>query len=141
VADLRGMLLTHYEGVQERDFVKALSVFTDDVERTMSGAGTLRGLEAFKAVIQVFPDAFPDIAFAVDTWIETNDTLVAEGRVQGTHTGPLTTPEGEIPATGRRLDLPFADILQVRADKFSLLHVYFDRLEMMNQLRLISRQS
>jgi predicted ester cyclase len=135
------MLLTHYEGVQERDFVKALSVFADDVERTMSGAGTLRGLEAFKAVIQVFPDAFLDIAFAVDTWIETDGTLVAEGRVRGTHTGPLTTPEGEIPATGRRLDLPFADILQVRGDKFSLLHVYFDRLEMMNQLGLISRQS
>jgi predicted ester cyclase len=135
------MAMTHYEGVQEGDLDKALSVFTDDVERTMSGAGTLRGLDAFRAVLPVFPAAFPDIAFTVDTWIETGDTLVIEGRVRGTHTGPLKTAGGEIPATGRRLDLPFVDILKARGDRFSLLHIYFDRLEMMSQLGVIPAHS
>jgi ketosteroid isomerase-like protein len=97
MADLRRMIMTHYEGVQEGDLDKALSVFTDDVERTMPGAGTLRGLDAFRAVIHVFPDAFPDIAFTVDWWIETGDTLVIEGRVGGTHTGPLKTPGARSP--------------------------------------------
>jgi predicted ester cyclase len=137
VADLRRMLLTHYEGVQERDFDKALSVFTNDVERTMSGAGTLRDLEELKAVIPVFSDAFPDIEFVIHTWIETDDTLVVEGRVKGTHTSAFKTPQGEMPPTGGRLDLPFVDILQARGDRFSSLHVYFDRLEMMSQLGLI----
>lgn len=141
MADLRQMLLTHYEGVQEGDLDKALSVFTDDVERTMSGAGTLHGLDAFRAVISVFPDAFPDIEFTVHTWVEARNTLVAEGRVKGTHTGPLKTPEGEVPATGNRLDLPFVDILEARGDKFCLLHVYFDRLEMMSQLGVIPGRS
>jgi hypothetical protein len=79
-------------------------------------------------------------SIAVDTWIETDGTLVVEGRVRRTHTGPRRTPRGEIPATGRRLDLPFVDILQARADKFCLLHVYFDRLEMMTRLGLIPAQ-
>jgi len=135
------MLLTHYGGVHEGDFDKAFSVFTEDVERTMTGAGTLRGLDAFRAVIRVFPDAFPDIEFTVHTWVETGDWLVVEGRVRGTHTGPLKTPEGEIPATGKRLDLRFVDILQARGDKFCLLHVYFDRLEMMSQLGVIPGRS
>jgi ketosteroid isomerase-like protein len=126
--------------VQEGDLDKALSVFTDDVERTMSGVGTLHGVDAFRAVIAVFPTAFPDIEFMVDTWIETDDTLVVEGRVGGTNTGPLKTPQGEIPATGRRLDLPFVDVLKARGGKISLLHVYFDRLEMMSQLGLIAGQ-
>jgi predicted ester cyclase len=106
----------------------------------MSGAGTLRGLNAFRAAIHVFPDAFPEIEFSVDTWIEAGDTLVAEGRVKGTHTGPLKTPQGEMAATGRRLDLTFVDILRARGDRISLLHVYFDRLEMMSQLGLIPGQ-
>ncbi len=137
MASLKQLLLTHYAGVQEGDLVKALSVFTDDVERTMPGAGTLRSLEAFRSIIAVFPDAFPDIEFKIETWIETDDTLAVEGRVVGTHTGPLRTPTGEIPGTGRQLDLPFADVLTARGDKFSSLHVYFDRLEMLIQLGLM----
>ena len=101
----------------------------------------MRGLDVFRAVLPVFPAAFPDIAFTVDTWIETGDTLVIEGRVQGTHTGPLKTAGGEVPATGRRLDLPFVDILKARGDRFSLLHIYFDRLEMMSQLGVIPAHS
>ena len=137
---MRQLLLTHYEGVQEGDLDKALSVFTDDVERTMSGAGTLHGLDTFRAVIPVFPNAFPDIEFAVHRWVEAGDTLVVEGRVRGTHTGPLKTPEGEVPATGKRLDLPFVDILQARGDTICLLHVYFDRLEIMSQLGVLPGQ-
>ena len=40
-------------------------------------------------------------------------------------------------ATGKRLDLPFVDVLKARGEKFCLLHVYFDRLEMMSQLGVI----
>ena len=103
MVDLRQMLLTHYDGVHEGDFDKALSVFTEDVERTMAGAGILHGLDAFRAVIRVFPDAFPEIEFEVHRWIEAGDWPVVEGRVQGTHTGPLRTPEGETPATGKSM--------------------------------------
>ena len=141
MVDLRQMLLTHYDGVHEGDFDKALSVFTEDVERTMAGAGILHGLDAFRAVIRVFPDAFPEIEFEVHRWIEAGDWPVVEGRVQGTHTGPLRTPEGETPATGKRLDLPFVDVLQARGNKFCRLHVYFDRLEMMSQLGVIPGRS
>ncbi len=37
--------------------------------------------------------------------MSSGDLVVAEVRWRGTHTGPLATPDGEVPATGRSIDL------------------------------------
>jgi hypothetical protein len=38
-----------------------------------------------------------------------------------THTGPLQSPEGEIPPTGRRAELRIAEVYQMRDGKLALL--------------------
>ena len=84
-----------------------------------------------------FFDAFPDAQIHGDTYIDTGDAIVVEGRFTGTHTAPLMSPQGEIPATGNTIDLHFADIFRVEGDEVVWHHVYFDRLQFMEQLGLM----
>ena len=42
------------------------------------------------------------------------NTAVLEVTWKGTHTGPLTTAEGTIPASGKRQETPAADLLHLR---------------------------
>jgi hypothetical protein len=46
--------------------------------------------------------------------LPTGDTVMTEGVFSGTHTGPFATPAGEIPPTGKVLELKFADVLVIR---------------------------
>jgi predicted ester cyclase len=68
---------------------------------------------------------------------EIGDTAIAEGNFVGTHTGPLATPNGAVPATGRRMDLPFSDFFEVKDGKVISHRVYFDQMALMAQLGLL----
>lgn len=52
--------------------------------------------------LRAFPDARMEI---VGTTLAEGDTLAAQFVVLGTHHGPLATPDGDIPPTGRSLRL------------------------------------
>jgi steroid delta-isomerase-like uncharacterized protein len=79
--------------------------------------------------------AFPDLRFEVLELLEKDDLGMAEMRLSGTNTGPLVTPMGELPATGKRVELNGA--VFVRVDEDGLMveeHRYFDTAAMMRQL-------
>ena len=57
-----------------------------------------------------------------------------EFRGIGTHTGPLATPMGVIPPTGRRVDFPLCDVWEVRDGKVVSTHNYFDVMSLLGQL-------
>lgn len=48
----------------------------------------------------------------------------------------MRTPGGDIPATGRRVDIPIVALLAVEGEKLGSFRVYFDRLDMLGQLGL-----
>jgi ketosteroid isomerase-like protein len=55
----------------------------------------------------------------------------------GTNTGPLVSPEGEMPPTGRRVNIRMAFILRVRPDgQIEEDQTYFDEAEFLKQLGL-----
>ena len=60
----------------------------------------------------------------------------------GTHTGPLTTAAGLIPATGRSVTLHLCDVLRVpRREGVLPQHHYLDTGAMMAQLGLAAEQT
>jgi predicted ester cyclase len=136
--ELRALVEAHYAQVDAKEWDAGEDVFSPDVETTMPGAGKLSGLDAFRAMGQAFATAFPDMHLSLeDVVAESEGTIVVEGRLRGTHTGPLRTPAGaEIPATGRTIDLPYCDIFEARDGRVVSHRVYFDRLELMEQLGL-----
>jgi ketosteroid isomerase-like protein len=85
--------------------------------------------------------AFPDASYEYVMKYEVGDTAIDEGYFVGTHTGVLSTPEGEVPPTGRKLRLRECDILEV-ADGVAVAHrSYYDQLDFTSQLGLMATES
>lgn len=137
MAALRPLIETHYEQVANNDWQGAAALFSPDVVTVEPAAGTMRGLAAFTGYMAAFHTAFPDGRLNLKTAVEAGDTIIVEGSFTGTNTGPLMGPGGEMPATGRRLDLPFCDVFEARDGKIVAHRVYYDQVAFMKQLGLM----
>ncbi|MGN6743360.1 MAG: ester cyclase, partial [Amnibacterium sp.] len=49
--------------------------------------------------------ALPDVTGTITRLVVDGDLVAMEIRWRGTHTGPLATPGGEVPPTGRRIEV------------------------------------
>jgi hypothetical protein len=59
-------------------------------------------------------------------------------RLTGTHSGTLPTPDGEVPATGRRVDLEAAGLGTLAGEgRVREWRWYYDRLAFLEQLGLV----
>jgi len=134
---LRTLVEKHNQKFNARDTSALAEVFSSDVETTAPGAGTMRGIEPFAAFEQAFFTAFPDGRGHLTTFVESDDTVVVEGRYIGTHTGPMAGPAGAIPPTGRRLDLSYCDVFQARDGRIVAHRIYFDQVDFLSQLGLM----
>jgi predicted ester cyclase len=87
--------------------------------------------------MDAFWTAAPDGRHRIVKAHETDDTIVVEGVFSGTHTGPLASPQGPIPATGQAFSFPYADVLQIRDGKVVAHSVYWDNMTFLGQLGLL----
>lgn len=114
-----------------------LELFQPDCEIVFPGA-LLRGIDQWREFQRMYLAAFPDGAYEVRHNEPVGDTVFVEGVWSGTHTGPLTTPEGELPATGQRVTVPFALVITIRDGRLGTVHNYHDRFDFLTQLGLLS---
>jgi steroid delta-isomerase-like uncharacterized protein len=88
--------------------------------------------------VAAFFVAFPDVHSKVTNVMVDGATVAGEALVTGTHQGPLVTPDGDIPATGRRATTRFASFGTVGPDgTWVEERRYYDLAGMMAQLGLI----
>ena len=81
--------------------------------------------------------AFPDMRWSIVSLLEDGSRVACELHIEGTHSGPLSTPDGDIPATGRRVSFDVAEILEFTDDDLVAEHrEYMDPGAMMAQLGL-----
>jgi steroid delta-isomerase-like uncharacterized protein len=97
----------------------------------------VRGREAIRETyVQMFR-TFPDIQVKILNRHVQGNLMMYELRLTGTNTGPIQTPDGEIPAAGQRIDLPAAVFADLDADgRFRETRRYYDVATMMRQLGL-----
>jgi len=123
-----------YESFDGGDIDAALSPFSDELETSDPGMGTVYGLQPFREYLEALKGAVPDARAILERVYEAGDTVIVEGRFVGTHTGTLVTPDGEIGPTGGNVDLRFADVSRVRDGKIVSYHTYYDQLGLLAQL-------
>jgi steroid delta-isomerase-like uncharacterized protein len=109
-------------------------VFTDP-------SGEFRGREAIVQSWQGFFQAFPDMVGRDEFKAESGDTAINEWSASGTHQGPLETPEGSIPATGKQITIRGYDVVTVRDGRITSHRAYFDQLSFMAQLGLLPEEA
>jgi uncharacterized protein (TIGR02246 family) len=113
-----------------------LELFRPDCEVVFPGA-VLRGIDEWREFQRMYLEAFPDGAYEVRHNEPCGDLVFVEGVWSGTQTGPLTTPEGQVPPTGRRVTVPFALVVEIRDGRLATVHNYHDRLDFLAQLELL----
>ena len=98
-------------------------------------AGT--GTEMVKAFYSIWQDAFPDNEVRVNHIFEDGGTTILQAEFQGTHTQTMNAPDQTIPATGRRVSIPFVTVDRIDGGKIAEFTLYFDRAELLGQLGLL----
>ena len=99
--------------------------------------GTERAIEGPEQIIELFKGwkaAFPDAVGTVTSSVASGDTAVLEVTWKGTHTGPLTTAAGTIPASGKRQETPAAVFYVFEGPKIKASRHYFDSLTLLKQI-------
>ena len=112
------------------------ALFADDGVFT-EPAGEFRGRAEVISYWERFFEAFPDMEGQDTFKAEAGETAINEWTVSGTNTGPMETPEGTIPATGKRVSVSGSDALTVRDGLIRSQRAYYDQLAFMTQLGLV----
>jgi steroid delta-isomerase-like uncharacterized protein len=124
-----------YDHWNARQFDKIADLMAADGEIVIVGSDThFRGPSGAVEFSQMWADGFPDGRVRIDNVIASGDHVVLQFTGDGTQTGPLKSPAGEIPATGRPMTLKLCDVHEIRDGKIRLVQTYFDSASMLMQL-------
>jgi len=120
---------------------KSLAFFAEDCEVIDAPSGmTSRGPDGYKQLILFFEEGFPDSTIEITNLFATEEEAVVEFIGRGTNTGPLHMPTGDVPPTGRLVELRFCDVYRIRNGKIVSYRSYYDALSFMQQLGFIPSQ-
>jgi steroid delta-isomerase-like uncharacterized protein len=112
------------------------TTYADDVEMVTPDEH-VSGVEAALSILRSIHTAFPDLRHELLAAIEEGDAVATEWRVTGTNTGPLLGLEGEIPPTGKRLDVTFAEFARIDDGRIARSVSYWDNAAFAEQLGLV----
>jgi len=118
------------KAVTGRDLDVLDQVYSPDLVWHGPGGREIKGLEGMKEMISGYQAAFPDLRMTAERQIAEGDTLAVEWRCVGTHDGPL----GDIPPTGKRIDIRGHVMARFERGKIVEEFEVFDELRMLQQV-------
>ena len=128
-----------YQWFNENQIEPIVECAAENAEVTLVPFGqTLRGAEGFRQFLTGFKRGVPDIRIDLTNQVAGGDQVVNEFIVRGTHTGPLATPAGDLPPTGRSIEYPVCEVWSFRDGKMCSIRNYFDAATLMRQLGAMS---
>jgi steroid delta-isomerase-like uncharacterized protein len=115
------------------DAVRA-SITSDFVYDEVATHRKVQGVDQVIPLWQGWATAFPDARATFHRALPSDTTVVLELTWNGTHKGPLPTPQGPIAATGKRIEIRSCFVTEIAGDKAKLQRHYFDMATMLQQL-------
>lgn len=98
---------------------------------------THRKAQGIGSVLEIWKEwgaAFPDSKATFNSACVSGNLVIIEVTWTGTHTGPMKTENGEVPATGKGMSMRAAMVNEMEGVKVSLTRQYFDLNRMLSQL-------
>jgi steroid delta-isomerase-like uncharacterized protein len=127
-----------YEAFNRHDLDRVVAGVTDDFELFDVAQGeTYSGPDGFRVWLETWLRAMPDVQAEVVNLLVEGDWVVAEHQGRGTQTGPLPGPNGEIPPTGRVLELQMALFFLLRGTKVARVRTYYNQVTQLRQLGVL----
>jgi steroid delta-isomerase-like uncharacterized protein len=126
------------DAINAHDVERIVDLAADDFELTDVATGeTFRGKEGARRNIDGWFTPFPDLTCEIENLITSGEWEAIEAIGRGTQTGSITTPEGEIPPTGKKVEAKFVTISRIRDGKVVEQRDYYDLGTIMQQLGLM----
>jgi steroid delta-isomerase-like uncharacterized protein len=139
LADMRKLAEKVQEAIDSKDMAAFAQLYAEDATFIASGEPEpIQGREAIERSVSAILRAMPDFRAKFTPIVISGNYIVFEVVSQGTFTGPLASPEGDIPPTGKSVIYKVAFIAKVNAD--GLIEedrTYYDTAEFMRQLGLV----
>lgn len=109
---------------EHRDADKFASLFhADGYFKDESSGIRLQGRDVGQ-LIHAVSGAFPDMHRELLRIFTSQEAVIVELKLQGTHSGDFHTGDGVLPATGRTFDVPCCDVFRLRNGKVEAFHCY-----------------
>ena len=119
----------------EKDWKTVRATVTPDVTYDEVATGRkVTGVDQCITLWQGWAKALPDSKATFDKAVASGNTAVLEVTWRGTHSGPLESPTGPIPATGKRIEIRSCIVAELAGDKVKVERQYFDMVTMLRQL-------
>ncbi len=116
-------------------FDKTMELVSENVQVKAYAFGmTFNNKDGFAGFMQSFKTAFPDIKIKHTNIVSYGKNVAVEFTAQGTHNGPLQTPAGAIPATGKPVTFTVSEFMVWENGKLMSLHNYQDAGSIMRQI-------
>ena len=126
------------EAYNARDWRAAAALSAPDVRIVNVATGdSFAGADGVRRYFEGWSGAFPDSR--IETTLAAGDetAAVTEFLGRGTHSGPLPSPNGPIPPTGKRVEVHFCQVLEFQGGKITRARLYFDGMSLLGQLGLL----
>ena len=123
---------------QEMDAKKFVSMFSEEGYMLDIPSGTKFRGQAIGDSIAALASAFPDVHRELLSLYVTENVVVVELRIRGTHKGKLALGSKTIAPTGLAIDVPCVDIFRLESGKIISFNCYNLPSVMQQQLGLVS---
>jgi steroid delta-isomerase-like uncharacterized protein len=120
-----------YDLINRRDLDGFAAVLADDFVEHEENPGLSPTKEGVLEFFLLNIAAFPDLRFEAEDVLVAGDTVVARGRITGTHQGELFG----VPASGRHVDVQLIDIIRFGDD--GLAHEHWGQLDALGMMQQI----
>jgi predicted ester cyclase len=134
--DIFDLLRRYYEAFNERRFIDAARLFTDDAEvQHRPTDQPLRGPEGYLESARMATTSFPDCQLTVLGVVRRSETIVeVDLTAVGTHAGDWAAAElGTLKATGRQKTFRIRETLDIRDGKITYSMLNYDLQDLLGQ--------
>ncbi len=137
--DAASLLREVFDALNAHDLDRVAAVADERFEFVDVGGGEeVHGREAWRVYCGRFVKAFPDLTQEVTNIVAAGESAFAEAIARGTHTGPLETPDGEVPPTGRKIEIRFCVVTRAGDGLLIDGREYYDSMTLLTQLGLMA---
>jgi len=128
------VLQRYLDAFNRADWPAYKTTLTIDSTHIEPGGMEFHGPDASAEGVNVFKVAFPDLTGEVIRLITGDQVAAAEIVWTGTHTGPLVTPSGTIPPTGKPITVHATKVFAFEGDLIKYSRHYWDMTELLGAI-------